>query len=221
MQTRITILLAAITASTVSLGIIPALPAQAATINGTISGTWNFYASGNVNLNDPFTATYTYDDTQVVTQDLSNSGYTDIRHTVNLTSLVLVAGSLSHTFDVSTPNFAQLFWEELTYTAPYTPGTVKYLSLAAQDRTALGNPGFSAQRQVNDYPGYAFSIGLSAEAAGVDPITFERSQGLTYSDVIFNPEFPSTPTSVPTPALLPGLIVLGAALRRRRQKVCA
>jgi hypothetical protein len=31
----------------------------------------------------------------------------------------------------------------------------------------------------------------------------------------------ASPAAIPTPALLPGLIVLGAALRRRRQKVCA
>jgi hypothetical protein len=221
MQTKITVLVAVITASTVSLGIIPALPAQAATITGMISGTWNSYVEGNVKLNDPFMATYTYDDTQVVTQDLSNTDYTFIYRSVNLTSLKLVAGSLSHIFDVSTPNLARLYWTELAYYAPNIPGTSKFFSLVVQDYTEPGQYRFSAERQISDLPPeYTFPRDLTVNASRIDPITSESSRGVTlYSGVTFNPEFPPTPPSVPTPALLPGLIALGAALRR--QKVCA
>lgn len=208
--------------------------AQAATVTGTISGTWvdgngfSAYAQGLINLDDPFTATYSYDDT-VFSSQSSNSGpdYYQSSYTSPLLSLEFTSGAYSHTFDFTNGGAGSLYFVEQAY-APPTYGTAVsqlFMQVDANDPTAPGQNSFTANR-VRQQTNGVLSGGSYVGFYSRDPITDTYpAYAYTYSDANFSDDLtakalPTIPaTAVPTPALLPGLIGMGiAAFRKRKQE---
>jgi hypothetical protein len=73
--------------------------AQAATITGQATGTWNNPNTVfGVNVGDTFTATFAYDDAAIQTATSSAAGNTQQTYQVALTSLLFKSGSVTQSF---------------------------------------------------------------------------------------------------------------------------
>lgn len=189
--------------------------AQAAIVKGTITGTWNDYAQGDLNLGESFTADYSYDDTAIVPFNNSSTDYSDTGFNVGLSSLRVISGSYDHTFDL-TPgplNAGSFYFRDYAKTAPtYTPYSYRLTGLYAADN-GLEYNNFSAARQSSQYDGTP-SLYEFAQAYTLDRYyggAYKR-YAHTYSNVNFSP------TAVPTPALLPGLAAFGLGVWRKRKQ---
>lgn len=204
-------------AATVTIATLCSSTAQAAIVGGQVSGTWqyDFDGVGGFNVGDTFTADYTYDDANVTTNDYSNSYYSRYLYsTVPLLSLVLTSGNVNQTFDVST-GYGQLYWYDIQSNPIYGQYESKQTSIYAYNYLATRQNYFYTSNSIGkDYNGTPFT-GSFAQAYSYDNATYLYSSGAyTYAPVTFSA------TTVPTPALLPGLIGLGlGVLRKRRGQV--
>jgi hypothetical protein len=221
--------LAAVTLSLGSFGsVLTPSPGEAAIVSGQFSGVWQFDLTGtnppNFSPGDAFTAAYTYDDTQVVNSDSSVPGIvTYLIAQAPLLSLVLTSGSNSYSFNF-TPGVG----------SGYVSG--EYISLAPggglfynTQQTVYGSDqigpiqhsfkGISSAGQNN--LGQTFASNY-AEAntfdndAGVD-LNYPYTYNVSLSGAVPTP----VATPIPTPALLPGLVGLGVAAWRKRQRAAA
>ena len=128
--------------------------AQAAIITGSISGAWvngggfDAYTQGPINLGDPFTVTYSYDDTIFRNQHSgSATDYHLSTYTSPLLSLALTSGTYSHSFDFANGGSGSLYFQDYALAAPtYTPYSSLFIQLDAFDPTATGNNVFTANR---------------------------------------------------------------------------
>ena len=223
----------AIATTTAATSIFNTSLAQAAIVTGTITGTWDEYASGSFNLGDAFTAEFSYDDAAIIPYDLSHIDPSDldvrnVGFNVPLSSLkVTVGSSYSHTFDFSDPSssFGEFFFQDFALLPPtYIPSySSKIVGANASDGFGKANSNnFSAARareQVGENPFSVLSHSVQAQYGGVDPNTglyTSRGFGSTHSNgVTFSPD--PTAAAVPTPALLPGLLSLGVGVLRKRR----
>lgn len=207
------VFLTAITTTTAGISLLNTSSAQAATVNGTISGTWD-YASGSFRSGDAFTADYSYDDDAIVPYDLSDLEVRNVGFNVPLSSLkVTVGSSYSHIFDFSdlASSFGEFIFQDFALLPPFPPYSSKIAGIEAND----GSNSFSAYRYRDQYDGIPFFFFNSVEMnyGSVDPNTgvyTNQGFGSTRSDsnnVTFSPDL--TATAVPEPSSLPGLMGLG------------
>lgn len=207
-------------AATISVGVAQANAVQAAVVGGRVSGTWtgNFTQTGGLNIGDSFTADYTYDDSQVVTNDYSDPAVgTDIQTSVNLLSLIVRSGgTIFQTFNSLYTSSLYGYYsrdlsganESLTFNisaSDFGYPIANYFSAYSKTTKTNGlySPTSSASASFRDFNAGGVESGAKA------------SSGVTFSGA-----FPSAApaSSVPTPALLPGLIGMGAGLLRKRQQ---
>ncbi len=207
-------LAAAATAITISA--LNANSAQAAIVGGRVTGIWeaNYEQTGGLNIGDTFTADYTYDDSQVLITDNSSPGVTDLNIQASLLSLTVSSGgTIFQNFNpvigivggtyVSSPRFNyQLF------------------GISANDSGDPNKNYFNAANLLGDSPFGSLSI---ARSYVYNSVTGNRSGAYTGTATTFSGAFPNpTPAnSVPTPALLPGLIGVGVGLLRKRRESAA
>lgn len=184
--------------------------AQAAIIGGQVSGTWQYDSDGEggFNVGDLFTADYTYDSDSVTTYDYSDSTYYSrfLVRSVSLLSLVINSGVVSQAFDFSTGGSRELQWVDFKGNPDYYgQENYKGYSLFAYDNLTAQNY-FYAYSYLGQYSDGSPLSRLFAQAYSYDYSTGTYpTSGYSY-DVTFSD--PSLATSVPTPALLPGLIGL-------------
>ena len=190
--------------------------AQAAIVTGTISGTWNDYASGDLNLNAPFTADYSYDDTAISPYNFSITDFSVTGFDVVLSSLKVTSGSYDHTFDF-TPGVGGggFRFRDFAQTPPtYTPYSGRFAEVVAWDSIGSEYNEFGAYRTLGQNNGTP-SLDEYARTSTYNNSsnTYDR-HAATYSNVNFSPD----PTAVPTPALLPGLAAFGLGVWRKRKQ---
>jgi hypothetical protein len=88
-----------LTSTGLALSVALTSTAQAATITGQATGSWNIPgAVSGVNAGDPFTATFTYDDAALQFAPSSSTGGTDRAYQVPLTSLIFKSGTVMQAF---------------------------------------------------------------------------------------------------------------------------
>jgi hypothetical protein len=210
-------LAAAVTA--IALSTLNANSAQAAIVGGRVTGIWEgLYdeQTGGLNIGDTFTADYTYDDSQILITDDSSPGFTDLKSQASLLSLTIssggtvfqnfnpVIGIVGGTY-VSSPRF-----------------NFQAFGISANDSGDPNQTYFNAANLLGNSP---LSLGpLSIARLYVsNSVTGNTSGVYTRTATTFSGAFPNpTPAnSVPTPALLPGLIGLGVKLSRKRRKSAA
>jgi hypothetical protein len=197
--------------------------AHAAIVTGTISGTWGLGSYG-FNPGDAFIATYSYDDATIVPFDFSTSDSKYVGYSTSLLSLVVETGSFIQTFLPNARNYASEIYftdlEESSYRRKYW----KISASSYSDSSFAFINNFSAYKLTGEGGDMPFEIvSVTSYQFNTDTLTIPY-MGKTYSGddiysyVTFNPD--PTATTVPTPALLPGLVGMGiAALRRRKQAV--
>ena len=210
-----------ILAISTALAVLGTAPfAQAAIVTGTISGTWNDYASGDLNLNAPFTADYSYDDTAISPYNFSITDF-DFSVTgfdVVLSSLKVTSGSYEHTFNF-TPGVGSgtFYFEDFALTPPtHTPYNHRFARVSASDTIGSKYSDFHASRQPGQANGTPFLYEF-AQASTYDNSTGTSRYAYTGSNVNFSPD-PTAVTAVPTPALLPGLAAFGLGVWRKRKQ---
>ena len=197
--------------------------AQAAIVKGTISGTWNYQAIGDLNLNDSFTATYEYDEATIISSPYNyfvspDNHLTDF--TAALSKLRVISGNYDHTFDFTsgvgngTFHFQDYAQTESANRYEYS---YRFAQVNATDNIGSESNYFSARR----YP-YLFGgiSGIPRLSEFAEALTSNNSVSVssasTYSNVNFSPD-PTAVTAVPTPALLPSLAAFGLGVWRKRK----
>jgi hypothetical protein len=225
---------AATLAVIVTIGTVSANSAQAAIINGQVSGIWGVEddGPGGYQVGDPFTALYTYDDASIVTTNTTTnevvSGPSGTRSTtlikqdslVPLLSLIVNSGSVSQVLALTpftSVNF--IVWYNSMLTGNDFGGSPLNESILGTSIN-VGNFGgsssiqFSANREIRNSNGIISDIS-NALAQDID---FSTSPP---TNLLFaRTESPIAFSTVPTPALLPGLMGLGlGALRRRKAQL--
>jgi hypothetical protein len=217
---QVSISIAAI-AATLTINILDSTTAQAAIISGQVTGTWqyDYDGAGGFNVGDAFTAEYTYDSDNVTTYDYSDPTYWSryLVSSVPLLSLVLNSGTVSQIFDFNTVGSKYLQWHDIqaqpTYYGQYG---YKQTYLYAEDYSLPDYNYFNAYSLLGQYSDGSPWSGSYALAYSYDTNTGTYSAyGYTYDRVTFST---SSPTAVPTPALLPGLLGLGISVVRRRKQ---
>ena len=199
-----------ILAVSTALAVLGTAPfAQAAIVKGTISGTWNSSAHGDLKLGDFFTATYEYDDdTKISSYNNSGTDYSNSEFEVGLSSLVVTSGTYSHTFGVGSGTFS---FEDSSKTAPtYTPYSYQFTGVS-WNPTGLGSNYFYAYRESEQDNGIPFLNEFASAGIG------NGSFASTNSNVNFSPTSTAV-TAVPTPALLPSLAAFGLGVWRKRKQ---
>lgn len=212
------VFLTAIAVTTTGISLLNTSSAQADTVTGNISGTWD-YASGLFSSGDVFTADYSYDDAAIVPYDLSDLEVRNVGFNVPLSSLkVTVGSSYSHIFDFSDPasSFGEFIFQDFALLPPLPPYSSKIAGIEAHDGFDKADSNyFSAYRAREQFGGipYSFSNSVEANYGSVDPNTgvfTSQGFGSTRSDsdnVTFSPDL--TATAVPEPSSLLGLMGLG------------
>ncbi len=206
--------LTAIAVTTAGISLLNTSSAQADTVTGIISGTWDDDASGSFSLGDVFTAEYSYNDAAIMPYDLSDLEVRNVGFNVPLSSLkVTVGSSYSHIFDFSDPasSSGEFIFQDFALLPPLPPYSSKIAGIEAQDNSNR----FSATRAREQYDGIPYSFFNSVEAGygSVDPNTgVYTSQGFgsarsSSNNVTFSPDL--TATAVPEPSSLLGLMGLG------------
>jgi hypothetical protein len=226
----------AFVAATIAISTVQANASQAAIVGGRVTGTWtnNFTQTGGLNIGDMFTANYTYDDSQVVTTSRTPYGIPEFESQTNLLSLEVVSGgNIFHNFDFTS---AIGTISSSTY-HPYSGALYEYRRILAYNpsitkpaytfdlNTSLSPVSYYGTRSLSENarayfvvpnsPGLQRGAFLSSFAGGVASSAY----GVESSNIKFSGAFLPTPTSatVPTPALLPGLIGMGIGLLRKRR----
>jgi hypothetical protein len=184
--------------------LILAIPAKAATVTGSVTGTWDSSGIAGINPNDAFTANYVYDTSNLLPYDNSGLDLTDIGYLITpLISLQINSGNINHIFDLANGGGSVLF-EDYSATPPtYSPASFQAFTLVGIDAVYS----FSAYHQVGLDNGLPFEfkqIGLAADEGSLVAQS--------------NATFTSNITTVPTPVLLPGLVGLGVSRLYRRRK---
>jgi hypothetical protein len=183
----------AFVAATIAIITVQAQAVQAAIVGGRVTGIWqsNPGPSGGLNIGDTFTADYTFDDSKVMLADGS------IPYARLLSMVVNSGGNFSYTFNSTRSTI-------VTHTLTTS-------TLYAEE---LNGGYFNAMSQIGAMPDTSavFSFG---------PYGRRTSNASTRGGVIFSGALPyfTPPASVPTPALLPGLIGMGVGLLRKRRQV--
>jgi hypothetical protein len=218
--------IAALTATATVSAFSPS--AQAAIITGTITGTWDS-AFGEFTAGDPFTVTYTYDDTSIVNSYgsfsllsfiLSSGSYTDVFNLNPYTPGTLGYGSGS-VFLSDT-----LFGIDANYTAslPSGPTSSQTYFRGSRQRSQLSNGDPAVRDQIETYK-YRFDGAAGGPFGFTDNLKFSPELGryfLSQSTVEFSPDPTAPATAVPAPAVLPGwLLVLGLGVLGKRKAEAA
>ncbi|MBF1999262.1 MAG: PTPA-CTERM sorting domain-containing protein [Synechococcales cyanobacterium M58_A2018_015] len=198
-------------------------PAQALNIvSGSVSGIWQYDYSGAgiVNVGDAFTANYTYDSDSITGYDSSISGlYKQKQRRTSLLSLVLNSGSYSYTFDFSpSVGGSYIEWYDFQSTSStYGLHDHESIFLVASDYpTAAYNSFYAYTISGLGYSGNSLDSSY-ASAYSQDYNTGTFPIGAYTYNAKFSGATPA-PTAVPTPALLPGLVSVSAALLRKREQ---
>ena len=211
----------AISMAATLVSLVSATPANAATVTGTINGTWDGFVLGDFNLGDPFTATYSYDDTTISPYGYSGTGYSYSGFDAPLLSLLVSSGSYSHQFDFSNGG-GTFYFQDYALTAPtYTPYSYKYARVDGSDTSGSESNYFSASRYTGQSNGTP-SLGGVAYAQTYNSSTSTSPRyGYTRYNVNFTPDITAPTTAIPTPALLPGMVAFGLGVWRKRKAVVA
>jgi hypothetical protein len=217
---------AAIAVST-SVTVLYSTPTQAAIVGGKVSGVWSYDydGTGGFNVGDAFTAEYTYDSDSITETDYSYSGYYNaFQRTASLLSLVLKSGSFSHIFDLdpsANKGSGIIQWYGFKSTSSsYGQADHEQPLISAYESSASGSTSLYAYLTSGvDFFGNPFSSGY-ASAYSSDYNTGEYFSAYGYNNIEFSGATPD-PASIPTPALLPGLIGLGVSVLRRRKQADA
>ena len=211
----------AISMAATLVSLVNATPADAGTVTGTVTGTWNNYAQGDFTLGDPFTATYSYDDTTISPYGYSQTDYSYSGFSAPLLSLLVSSGSYSHQFDFSTGS-GYFNFQDYALTAPtYNSYSYKLAQVAASDTSGSETNYFHAYRYPGQSNGTPF-LNEVAQAYTYDSSTNTYSNYVyTTSNVNFTPDITAPTTAIPTPALLPGMVAFGLGMWRKRKAVAA
>jgi hypothetical protein len=190
-----------------SILLILAIPAKAATVTGSVTGTWDSSGIAGINPNDAFTANYAYDTSNLLPYDNSGSDLTNIGYLITpLISLQITSSNnINHVFDLANGGGSVLF-EDYSATPPtYSPARFQAFTLVGIDSIYS----FSAYHQVGLDNGLPFEF---------KQIRLDTSEGslVAQSNATFTSD---SVTPVPTPVLLPGLVGVGASVLYRRRKV--
>jgi hypothetical protein len=212
-------------AVSVSVNALYSTPTQAAIVSGQVSGIWDVDRDeeGGFNVGDAFTIDYTYDSDSIVEETESYpNGYSTISRTASLLSLVFKSNNLSQVFDLD-PLVGEgfIFWFGSTSLSPEFFGQLDFIQTSITAYTQVGSRSGSL---------YAYSTIINATSG--EPSFADLALG-SFSDttasenfraIAFDVEFSGAtpePASIPTPALLPGLIGLGVSVLRRRKQADA
>lgn len=200
--------IAAMTAATVAMGTLSATTAQAMSIvTGSFSGTWNKQATSPLQLNDPYTVTYSYDPSTVRTINEDFGTYLREAVEFNLLSLMLKSGNFSYEFNLTQDGGL------LTQgTDTFEDGRLSFSRIEAFD---------SQEDELEEEELEGLLSAFFGQRFNGETIESEKS-------VLFNLSVDGELTSVgeelitdaaviPTPAMLPGLIGMGIAALRKRQ----
>jgi hypothetical protein len=221
--------LVAIATTTVSIGLLNSSAVQAAIVSGTVTGTWNIGQPGmGVNLGDSFSAAYSYDDTAIIPLDNSQPGlYQQSGFEIDLLSFQVTTGSFSYTYDPNAnllTNYAKIFFSTLTRDPSGSwLYSAKSISLNTGYSDSSGSVFFSAYKSMGlNYSGTPFvddGVPFSITNAGLTTINSmgQYTTSVISQDTALNPDPTATP--IPTPALLPGLLGLGASIWRKRKQM--
>ena len=182
-------------AAVIGLSVGSVAPVEAATFTGSISGT--VVSTGGsvpgVSLGSPVTGSYSYNDAVV---GLGVGG-----GSVNpFTAFSLSIGTNPFTFALA--DLDNSF---------FTPGRRINSSTPTQDILEV----YFTKSALEQFAGATYS----SQGFGFSPPPSSESYGASFTDPThdFSFNYQATPTAVPTPALLPGLIGLGAAALRKRK----
>jgi hypothetical protein len=207
--------------------VVSATVAGAAIVGGTLSGTWQTDNTGNnpagLQVGDPFTAEYTYDDTQVLFADNSNPGFTIEQIAgVDLLSFVLTLGSNPpYSFDL-TPGIGSASLLTSFFSDAPSGGVANVTAFLLSASSIASDPGNNIDLEIR------FDAFLLAGQDSQGSIRFSSAQAaifdLNADDLLADAEtenvtFSGTaPIPIPTPALLPGLLGLGMAAWRKGRR---
>jgi hypothetical protein len=239
------VLLASATFGVVAtIGAISPKSAQAAIISGEVSGIWTFEndGPGGYQVGDPFTALYTYDEADLVTQinntNNVNSTFSSTSNSISsfsaqskitsakLLSLIVNSGSVQQVFSL-TPSFSlpSISWSEFQDEGKENDVVVRSVSTKGTSISTGNSYEGSVTQSFQAYRGILQENGISSDysSAVANAQDFgsiftnggDPSAYLLYGST--NQPVTFSSTNVPTPALLPGLIGLGlGALRKRK-----
>lgn len=201
-----------------TVGVFCSSSAEALTIKrGRVIGTWDYDldGGGGFNQGDTFVAEFTYDSDRITTRkEFYSEKYYYFEKAAPLLSLALNSGSISHRFDIrpgegvgsfgwyqfqsTSPEFGQRSQNE-TFLSAFeflSPVAYSFYARASSKLDYYGSP--SSESFASSYS-YDYSNDAYLLRAESDNATFSGA------------------TSVPTPALLPGLIGLAVAVIKKRQ----
>jgi hypothetical protein len=222
--------------------------AQAAIVSGQVSGIWTFQndGPGGYQVGDPFTALYTYNDADLVTQItntnnvtsnsiITSSGTSNSISSISvkststsavLLSLVVNSGIVQQVFSF-TPGFSfpSISWSESQFEEKLNDVVVN--SSASKGTGILANT--CCEANVGQYfqasKGFSQSNGIPYDYSSAVAYAQDYTNGndipvyLLYASTDQPVTFSAT--DVPTPALLPGLIGLGLGALRKRKALAA
>ncbi len=200
-------------AATVTVSALSPTAAKAVTITGTITGIWDI-ASGELTPGDPFTVTYSYDDTNLIYDSTSASA------SGSLLSLVLSSGDYRDVFNLNGErgsNSGTIVFSNtrLSVDAAYftvlpsgrTSAYTYFRSERERGQLLSGKP--YVKDEIETYK-YRFP------RAGSGPF------GYTQSNVEFSPDPTAIAAAVPAPAVVPGwLLGLGLGVLGKRKAEAA
>lgn len=218
---RLSISFAAI-ATALTVGALGSAPAQAITINGSVTGTWDFsYVDGGiVNVGDTFTADYSYDDATLTFFDSSQPGvFQYFGYNVFLLSLIVNSGSYSHTFDFSN-GYGQFTFIDADISTTYDR-KYKEFTVFGRDNTAPKLSEFSAVKQAGESGSEPFNYSSAQFFSYDNNAGHYLVDASTFSNVQFTPDPTAVPAAVSEPSLLAGLIGLGVGVLRKRKAEAA
>jgi len=190
------------------LAIFATMPVKAATVTGSVTGTWDSSSIVGINPNDSFTATYAYDTSNLLPYDNSAPDLKDVGYLISsLSSLQIKSDTINYIIDLASGGGYVLF-EDYAATSPsYSPASFKAFTLFGSDPSYS----FSAYHQVGLDNGIPFNL----KQVELDTL---MGSVVAQSNATFTT---NSATAVPTPALLPGLIGLGVGMLHKRRKVTA
>jgi hypothetical protein len=198
--------------------------AQAAIVSGNVTGTWDSGVARDVNIGDSFTINYSYDDNIFTSFSSTIPGrYESSIFNWPLISLAITSGSYSHIFDLTTNTFSNAVRLEMETFIADPPGggrpySNKLFSVSGGDRSAsIGDNVLRTERSTRSYGDVA---SLPVDVASLRSYDFNRMSvvnAAVANNLQFNPD--PTATSVPTPAMLPSLVVVGLTACRRFRSI--
>lgn len=209
-------------AATVTISAVCSTTAQAAIVGGRVSGTWQAAAGGvnGLDVGTAFTADYTYDSASLVTTDVASFNPSYSRYLVNsapLLSLVVNSGAFNYAFNPGRLNSFNQFDIQGGPASPQYASTG--FSLYASEFSGQSVNTFSVGKFAGQFDNNKPFEDILARFYIDDNGNFNDGySSYAQTNAIIDGSLPPSGTPVPTPALLPGLVGLGAAALRKRKK---